>query len=240
MNVIVVGASGFGRELLQYIHDAYRNDPAVRIKGFLDDDRAKIDSIRETTGIEIVGDMDTYAIEKEDRFIISLGDPGLRRTLAGRLVRRGAKFISVVHPTAYLAPTARIGEGCIIGPFAMVGSYAHLEHHVLLNLYSAVGHDACVAAFCVFSPYSVANGGSRLEEGIFLGTHAAVTPNVRVGAGSKIAAGAVVYRDVPTRSLATGNPSKAFPIDEDAPSEQFSSPVRAPLPQNDLTAGGGR
>src|SRR5438094_666821 len=150
MNVVVVGASGFGRELLQYVHDAYRNDPAVRVKGFLDDDPAKIDSIRKTTGVDIVGDTLTYAIEEEDRFIISLGDPGLRRALAGRLARRGAKFISVIHPTAYLAPTARIGEGCIIGPFAMVGSYANLEDHVLLNLYSAVGHDVHIAAFSVF------------------------------------------------------------------------------------------
>ena len=240
MNVVVVGASGFGRELLQYVYDAYRNDPAVRVKGFLDDDPAKIDSIRKTTGVDIVGDTLTYAIEEEDRFIISLGDPGLRRALAGRLARRGAKFISIIHPTAYLAPTARIGEGCIIGPFAMVGSYAHLEDHVLLNLYSAAGHDARIAAFCVFSPYSVANGGSRLEEGIFLGTHATVTPNVRVGAGSRIAAGAVVYRDVPGRSLATGNPSKAYPLEEDASSGQFRSSVRPPLPDIDLPVGGGR
>jgi sugar O-acyltransferase (sialic acid O-acetyltransferase NeuD family) len=240
MNVIVVGASGFGRELLQYVYDAYRNDPAVRIKGFLDDDPAKIDSIRKTTGVDIVGDTLTYAIEEEDRFILSLGDPGLRRVLARRLARRGAKFISVIHPTAYLAPTARMGEGCIIGPFANVGSYAHLEDHVLLNLYSAVGHDAHVGAFCVFSPYAVANGGSQLGEGIFLGTHAAVTPNVRIGAGSKVAAGAVVYRDVPRRSLATGNPSKAFPLDEHASSGQFGSAVSAPLPNIDLTVGGGR
>jgi sugar O-acyltransferase (sialic acid O-acetyltransferase NeuD family) len=216
MNVIVVGASGFGRELLQYVHDLHKNTPGVTIKGFLDDDPKRLDSVGKVIGVGIVGDTRTYAIQSDDRFIISVGDPGLRQVLAERLARRGARFLSIVHPTAYVAPTARIGLGCIIGPFVNVGSYVELQDHVLLNLYSAAGHDARIGAFCVFSPYSVANGGSRLATGVFLGTHAAVTPNVNVGAASKIAAGAVVYRDVPERSLATGNPAKAFALDEAA------------------------
>jgi len=214
MNVIVVGASGFGRELLQYVQDAHGDNPGVHIKGFLDDDPAK-------AGGAIVGDTLTYPIGEEDRFIISLGDPGLRRALAERLSRRGARFVSIVHPTAYVAPTARIGDGCIIGPFANVGSYVQLEDHVLLNLYSAAGHDARIGSCCVFSPYSVANGGSRLDGGVFLGTHATITPGIRVGAGSRIAAGAIVYRDVPKGSLAVGNPAKAFPLDETASSPQL-------------------
>jgi sugar O-acyltransferase (sialic acid O-acetyltransferase NeuD family) len=216
MDLIIVGASGFGRELLQYVHDAHKNTDGVRIKGFLDDDPAVLDSIGKVMGVGIVGDTRSYPIEEDDRFIISLGDPGLRRVLADRLARRGARFVSIVHPTAYVAQSARIGDGCIIGPFANVGSYVQLEDHVLLNLYSAAGHDCRIGAFCVFSPYSVANGGSRLDDSVFLGTHAAVTPNVHVGAGSKIAAGAVVYRDVPAQSLAMGNPAKAFPLQQAA------------------------
>src|SRR4051812_9816586 len=108
MDVIVVGASGFGRELLQYVQDAYRNDPGVGVKGFLDDDPAKLDSIRKTTGVDIAGDPLTYAVKEEALFIFSRGVPGLPRSLAARLARRGARFISVIHPTAYVAPTARI------------------------------------------------------------------------------------------------------------------------------------
>lgn len=215
MDVIVVGASGFGRELVQYVDDAHKNTPGVQIKGFLDDDPAKLDSGK-IMGIGILGSAGSYAIQENDRFIISLGDPGLRQSLAKQLARRGARFVSIVHPTAYVALTARIGNGCVIGPFAHVGSYVQIEDHVLLNLYSAAGHDARVGAFCVFSPYSVANGGSRLENSVFLGTHAAITPNIRVGGGSKIAAGAIVYRDVPEQSLATGNPAKSFPLSQAA------------------------
>jgi sugar O-acyltransferase (sialic acid O-acetyltransferase NeuD family) len=220
MNIIVVGASGFGRELLQYVRDAYANTPDVRIKGFLDDDPTRLDAVGTAMSVGIIGDTRTYAVAEDDRFIISLGDPVLRSLLAERLSRRGGQFVSVVHPTAYVAPTARMGVGCVVGPFATVGSHVHLDDHVLLNLYCAAGHDARVGACSVFSPYSVANGGSNLAAGVFLGTHAAVSANVRVGGGSKIAAGAVVYRDVPERSLAVGNPAKAFPLEQPASSRE--------------------
>ena len=39
-----------------------------------------------------------------------------------------------------------------------------------------------------------------------------VTPKQEVGCQSKIAAGHVVYRNVPELSLASGNPTKVFPI----------------------------
>ncbi|MGC4118613.1 MAG: acetyltransferase [Myxococcales bacterium] len=216
MDVIVVGASGFGRELLQYVHDVHLTTPSVRIKGFLDDDPTALDSIGRVMGVEIVGDTHSYRIQEHDRFVVSLGDPGLRRMLVERLARRGARFASVVHPTAYLAPTARIGSGCVIGPFANVGSYAQLEDHVLLNLHSSAGHDTRIGSFCVLSPCALVNGGSSLGDGVLMGTHAVVTPNVRVGARSKISAGAVLYRDIAEDSLATGNPARAFPLSEAA------------------------
>ena len=68
----------------------------------------------------------------------------------------------------------------------------------------------------MLSPYAVVNGGSTLEDEVFMGTHATITPNIRVGRRSKVAAGAVVYRDVPEQSLATGNPAKPFPLGETA------------------------
>ena len=79
IDVIVVGASGFGRELTQYVHD--QRAPGIRVKGFLDDDPSKGESIRKSTGVSIVGDTLTYEIKEQDRFIISLGDPGLRLSL---------------------------------------------------------------------------------------------------------------------------------------------------------------
>jgi maltose O-acetyltransferase len=49
-----------------------------------------------------------------------------------------------------------------------------------------------------------------LEPGVWLGLRCTILRGVRIGAGSVIAAGSVVTRDVPARSLAGGVPAKVI------------------------------
>ena len=213
-DIIVVGAGGFGRELAEYVLDVAGRQSGIRLKGFLDDDPSKPGEIGRVLSVEVIGDTRSYAIHGNDRFLISLGDPELRKLLSERLAERGGVFFTLIHPAAHVASTATVGAGCIIGPFAHLGSNARLGEHVLLNLHAAAGHDTQIGSYSVLSPYSVANGGSVIEERVFFGTHAVVTPNKKVGCQSRIAAGAVVYRDVPGLSLATGNPARNFPVSQ--------------------------
>jgi sugar O-acyltransferase (sialic acid O-acetyltransferase NeuD family) len=207
--VILVGAGGLGREVMQYVLDTV--DPKThRIKGFLDDfkDRLKPDSLDSP----VLGTTTEYHLTEADWFLLAIGDPHQRMKIAERLTARGARFLTLVHPLAHVARTARLGEGCIVGPFATVGAYAQLGNHVALTYYASVGHDARVGDCCALSPYAAANGGTILEPCVFVGTHAAINPMKRIGRGAKVAAGAVVYRNVPAHSLAAGNPAKIWPI----------------------------
>lgn len=205
----MVGASGYGREVFQYAKDIARQNPDIRPKGMLDDDPSLRASLG---GEEIIGDTRTYVIQEHDRFVISAGSPAIRYSLAERLASRGAKFITLVHPNAYISPQARIGTGCIVSPFASVGTNAQLEDHILLVMYASVAHDCIIGSYCSLSPYSAAAGGVVVGPKVFFGSCAVVTPMRRIGQESKIAAGAVVYRDVPEQSLATGNPAKVLPL----------------------------
>jgi sugar O-acyltransferase (sialic acid O-acetyltransferase NeuD family) len=211
-DIIVVGASGFGRDIAQQVKDAIGRHPELRFKGFLDDDPEKSDTGASSPDVKVLGNTETYAIREYDRFVIAVGEPAIRRRLSDRLVERGGVFVTLVHPTAYVAPTAMMGDGCFVAPFATVGSSAMLGRQVFINLYACAGHDTQIGSCSTLSPYAVANGGCILGEEVFLGTHAAIMPNTKVGARSKLAAGAVVYRDVPAISLATGNPARSFPL----------------------------
>ena len=219
MEIVIVGASGFGRDLYEYLLDAYRDSVDYRIKGFLDDDPGKLGQSVGHSSLKVIGSTQGYPIEPNDRFLISIGNPAIRSLLADRLTKRGATFLTFQHPSAHVAESAHLDPGCIVGPFASVGSYASLGAHVLLNLYSVAGHDTSIGGCSVLSPHSVANGGSTLGRAAFLGSHAVITPNLNVGDGCKIAAGAVVYADVPAQSLVMGNPAAIAPLSRSADAE---------------------
>lgn len=208
-SIVIVGAGGFGREVLQYAVETYGAMAHVTIKGFLDD--AITDLTLFGLDVPVLSTIDGYTPTADDRVLIAVGDPSTREGLASRLAARGAAFTSLVHPRAYLSGTASIGVGCIVAPFASVGAHATVGDHSVLTFYASVGHDATVGRWCALSPHSVANGASRLGDGVFLGSHAIVNPGQAVGERAKVAAGAVVYRAVPAHSLAVGNPARARP-----------------------------
>jgi sugar O-acyltransferase (sialic acid O-acetyltransferase NeuD family) len=182
----------------------------MRVKGFLDDNPSALGPDR--CVFPILGSILDYPIEPQDRFVMAIGDCVKRAELIRKMEARGARFITIIHPTAYVASNATVGNGCIVGPFSAIGSEARVGDHVLLTSYSSLAHDSISHCFAVLSPYSTANGGAILGEGVFLGTHAVIHPMIRVGAWSKVASASVVYHDVPPNCLALGNPAKARPV----------------------------
>jgi sugar O-acyltransferase (sialic acid O-acetyltransferase NeuD family) len=209
-DIIIVGAGGYGLEILQYVRDASAEYGGFAPKGLLDDDP----KLHLLTGSDApyLGPVDQYPIQDRDAFLISTGDPEIRFQLAARLSRRGAKFFTLVHPRAHVSPSAKLAAGCIISPLATVGSHAVVGEHVLLVAYACIGHDCTIGAYSSFSPYSIATGGSKIGSRVFLGSHSVVTPMGEVGDQCKIASGAIAYRTVPARHFAFGNPAKVLPI----------------------------
>lgn len=205
-NVVVVGAGGFGREVVQYLRDAFAKERCT-LAGVLDDrpDPERLAAL----GLPHLGGIDAYVPGADDRFVVAIGEPRARMKVVRRLEARGARFLTVVHPLAYVASSARIGEGCIVAPFASIGAGAVLGAQVQVHFCASAAHDTVIGDGVALSPYAAANGGAVLEEGAFLGTRATVNPLKRVGAYAKVTAASVVYQDVPAGAIASGNPAKS-------------------------------
>jgi len=203
IDVVIIGAGGFGREVLQYAIDIGR----FEIKGYLDDRNPG--ELRVPHGLPILGTVAGYVPDPGEKFLLAVGNPATRSRIAARFLALGASFETIIHPKAYVSSTATIGVGCIVAPFASVGASAAIGDFSQVHFYASSAHDSVVGRFSALSPYAVVNGGSSLGEGVFLGTRATVNPMKAVGSHSKVAAGAVVYQDVPAWSLAAGNPAKS-------------------------------
>ena len=213
--VVIIGAGGFSRELLQYVLDEGR----LTVRGFLDDrDSADLELPQDYA---LLGRIADYVPVPGEAFVLAVGEPNVRAQIADRFLAAGGRFETVVHPRAYVASSATIGAGSIIAPFASVGASARVGELVQVHFYASVAHDVVVGRCTALSPYSVVNGGGRLGERVFMGTRATVNPLKAVGDGSKVTAGSVVYQDVPSGSIAMGNPAKSRRLmvaSEEAPS----------------------
>ena len=203
--ILVVGAGGFGREVLQWARDAWPGDSG-KIVGFLSDDSHVLDGHPGT--LPILGSPDTFEPQPTDGLVLAIGIRGVRREVAEQLAARGARFLTLIHPTAIVADTAVIGPGSVICPYAVVSDAVRLGRCVLVNYHASLGHDAEAGDFAVLSPYATLGGRAKVEADVFLGLHASVGPGRCLGAGSVVSSNSVALVNTAKNCLVYGVPGR--------------------------------
>ena len=214
-NLIIVGAGGFGREVYSWLRDRINHcvgseGEGFQLKGFLSNNPNDLNDFKISIGI--LGDPDEYVPEQDDQFVLAIGNIADRKRIVMGMKDRGARFFTLIHPTAVVADSAVLGDGVVICPFAVVSANVILGDFTMLNFYASCGHDAHIGNFCVLSPYATVNGFSILEDEVFLGTHTTVIAEKRVGFRAKVSANSVVTRDTPAHNLVVGVPGKNWAV----------------------------
>ena len=204
--LIIVGAGGFGREVLAWARQSPQCGKEWEIKGFLDDNSKALEG--KGVAPPIVGTYKEYRPSKDDVFICAFGQPFLRRACHESLVARGGKFITLVHPTAVLADGAKLGEGVIVCPHALISANAQIGDGSAIYYHTTVDHDSVVGRWCQISAHCDITGGAVIGQEVFLGSHASILPGVRVADKAVIGAGAVVTADVGAGITVVGIPAK--------------------------------
>lgn len=193
--LVIIGASGFGREVAWVIERANGRSPSLEVVGFCDDAADKQSGV--IGGFPLLGSVEAAATSGAEFFFCAIGDNWARQAVAARAVACGLKPVAVVDPSAAVAPDAVVGDGSFVGVGSVVSTGARVGAGVIVNHGACVGHDAELGDFAQLCPGAKVSGGCRMGEGALLGSNACAVPNVRVGAWGTIGAGAVAMRDLP-------------------------------------------
>jgi sugar O-acyltransferase (sialic acid O-acetyltransferase NeuD family) len=140
--------------------------------------------------------------------LIGFGESVGRADLVERIGEAGLTLPNLVHPSAYVYPSARFGRGVHVFPLAHVGADAVLEDGVLVNSGAALDHDVVVETGAVVLPGARLSGRVRICRDATVGAGATLLPDVVVGAGALVGAGAVVLRDVAAGDQVAGVPAR--------------------------------
>ena len=204
MQGFVFGAGAQGRVVADILRDAGTCE-AIR---FVDDFPALRGA--QINGIEVAGSLEDVARGWSDScgLVVALGNPLARLSVAGRAAALGIRFMNVVHPSAVIARTARMGRGNMIGPGAVMDTDSRLCDHTILNVGVLLGHDSVVEDASTISGGVVIGGRVTLGRGSFVGIGALLKPRVRIGEGAVVAMGSLVFKDVPPRMFVMGAPAR--------------------------------
>ncbi len=182
--VLVYGASTYGAVLRDLVADL-----GLSFAGFIDD---------WVDGDGVVGDFSKLADFDPAcyQLVIGVGYKHMRarRELAQRLKGRGFDLPALVHPRAYVAASARLGEGAVVMAGALVDSAAELGALTVLWPGAIVSHHCKLAGNTFLCPGSVVCGNTAVGLDCFVGASATIVDGVSVPPSTFVKAGSVYAR----------------------------------------------
>jgi sugar O-acyltransferase (sialic acid O-acetyltransferase NeuD family) len=143
-------------------------------------------------------------------FFIAIGDNWSRWRISRCLEEAvpGFDFPVVCHPGAVVSRSAKIGRGTAVLAAAVVGTDTMIGEGCIVNVAAAIGHD------CRMENYSSIAGGVRMAGGAVIGERSTagvsstLLEKITVGRDSVVAAGAVLFKNVPDEVVVFGNPAR--------------------------------
>jgi sugar O-acyltransferase (sialic acid O-acetyltransferase NeuD family) len=192
--LVIVGAGGFGREVVDVVDAMNAAGPRFELLGFLDDGDVRQDLLRRI-GVPLLGA--TTLLERLDTdYVIGIGAADPRRRIDALAARWGRRAAVVRHPAATVGRDVELGDGVIVAAGARITTHIRLGRHVHININCTIGHDTVIHDHATLFGGVVVGGGCVIGEGATVGSGAVILPGVHIGDEAVVGAGAIVVRDV--------------------------------------------
>lgn len=207
----IYGSGGLGREVLELAKVINTNNRWKDIV-FIDDvTKGKCNDVDLYTFEEFINKFKTTDTE----IVIALGEPAVREILYNKVVNRGYKLATLIHPNVVIPKDSRIGQGVVINLGDYISCGVNIEDNVFLQQYVVIGHDSVLQRHGVLSAFVAIAGHCSIGEGTYIGMHVPVKENTSIGNNVIVGMGSCVLRDIPDDVVALGNPARAMAKNEE-------------------------
>lgn len=208
--VVILGAGGNGLEIVEIINDIRMNGSLnIRCVGILDDDKTKWG--QEYLGIKINGPIAKAQDMHGVKFISALHSPrkpGLGEIVLAKNRLRDRNFQTLIHPSAFVSKSAKIGEGTVIFPNCFVGANSIVGDHVMILGNSTVGHESRIGSYCTISGNVFIASRVLVDKGAYLGAGSNIREGANIGKNVTVGMGAVVVKNFSDNLTIAGNPAR--------------------------------
>lgn len=206
--IIIIGAGGYGRELLQWIKDINAIKPIWEIAGFIDDNLHALDNIK--CDYRVIGRIFDWQPAEDEEFALALGNPQTKEKVVASMKARGAVFATVIHPTATLTQFSRYGEGLVMFPHSKLSVNSSVGDFVTI-LSSGIGHDVEIGDYTTVSGACSILRNVKIGKRVFLAANVAIANDLTIGDDAYIGLGSIVIKDVSAGQKTFCNPARVLP-----------------------------
>jgi acetyltransferase EpsM len=204
MELAVIGEGGHSKVIMELV----RSKEIYEIKAILDD---KYTELTLSNGIyrgpisaanQLLNQINSL------KFIVAIGNNKVRKSIVVKLGLPIDNYITLIHETAVISPSASIGQGTVILAHTAINADAYVGNHIIINTGAIIEHDNRIEDYVHIAPRATLTGSVSVKEGTMIGAGATIIPGKSIGEWTIIGAGATVISDIPANSTAVGTSAR--------------------------------
>lgn len=183
-SIVIIGAGDLGKELVWLIEDINKREPTYLILGFLDDDLKK--DTYSFYGYKVLGGTDKLEeLNRRTPFcaVMAIRDGSIRR----KIVEAHPDFEdweTIIHPTAVIAPSVKIGRGAVFFPQVTVSVDTYLGQFGLFYIHSTICNDCWVGNYVSVMANASVSEHAEVAGETLLPANISIEPHTKYGKGS--------------------------------------------------------
>lgn len=211
--IIILGTGGNCIDILDTLNDINeaRRERVYECVGFLDDNAETHG--REILGVRVLGALGSAPNYTDCFFVNGIGSVRTffkKREIITRTQLPRERFETIVHPTASVSRTARLGNGVVIFQHVTLTYNVTIGDHVIVLPATVLSHDDVIGDYTTIAGGVCLSGNVRVGEACYIGSNASIKDGVTLGDACLIGMGSVVLRDVEAKSIVVGNPARVL------------------------------
>lgn len=136
----------------------------------------------------------------------SVGDSKIRQKLYKLSKARQFELVNVIHPSAIIDKSVKMGKGNFISAGVIINSEAQIGNNCIVNTGAIIEHDCIIGDNVHIAPGVVMSGGVFIGANSHIGTGSSIIQSIVIGKNVMIGAGSNVVKNIKNNVTAFGNP----------------------------------
>lgn len=202
-NCLVFGAGGHAGVIL----DAIQESNLFTVEAVVTTDVAECKNSFE--GIPVL-EQSPQLLVKTGQGIVAIGDNFIRSNVVAEILKINPdfKFISVIHSSATISHSVKIGLGVFIAAGVTINPNAIISDHSIINTSSTIEHENHIHEFASIGPGSTLGGNVSIGKYTAIGLGSCLNHNITIGEHTVVGTNSTVLSNLAPNILAVGTPCR--------------------------------
>jgi sugar O-acyltransferase (sialic acid O-acetyltransferase NeuD family) len=208
--LVIIGGSNAFWEISELIDDINKVQNKYKIIAVLDDNPQLIG--KKYNKLKVEGLVEKAKDFPNDvKFIFAIGSFRtrlIRNQILKRLAIEESRFETLIHPSAKIFSTAKIGYGCIVHYGTVVFNHTVIESFVVIAANCVIAVSNYLGRGALLGSNITTTTGVKIGSFSFIGSSTSIGENIEIGPGAQIGMGSLILKNITAGSFVLGNPPR--------------------------------